>query len=241
MHAAVESWVTDRMRWVTATSGDERPTSNKQDAVRLLLLIHTASEELPLQLPLEAPHDAVAVLHSQVLLQKLDFWLRNPDYLANELLNRYEIDRNLEDLGLAEQILDSDEPEVRRYPMLRYLFGAYEPLDDALALLAAPRLVLKRRTRRGARVPVDYYLTEQGRAVALKIVADVPELGYYVDRARLVIELADGRRGSVLRDIQYLQREYAEAALGERIGGIAGRARQRLSDLRNDTSTAAAS
>jgi hypothetical protein len=30
------------------------------------------------------------IVRSQVRLQKLDFWLRNPDYLADELLNDYE-------------------------------------------------------------------------------------------------------------------------------------------------------
>jgi hypothetical protein len=209
----------------------DRPTSTKQDAVRLLLLIHTAADPVPSPPPGEAPRDAVAVLRTQVLLQKLDFWLRNPDYLANELLTRYEHDGDPQDLDLAEQILASDEPEVRRYPMLRYLFGAYEPLDDALAMLASPRLVLKRRTRHGARPPLDYYLTEKGQAVALQIVASVPELAYYVDRSRLVADLAGGRRGSALRDVQYLQQEYADTALGERIGGIAARARQRLADL----------
>ena len=214
-------------------SVSERPTSDLQDAVRLLLLIHTASEPVGSPEPPDAPPTAVAVLRSQVLLQKLDFWLRNPDYLANELLSRYERDGNIEDLDLAEEILSSEEPEARRYPMLRYLFGAYEPLDAALAILAVPGLVLQRRRRRGEGRPQrDYYLLAQGRAVAERIVSDVPELDYYVERTRLVVELAEGRRGSELRDIQYLQEEYANTAHGERIGGIAARARSRLAELR---------
>jgi len=32
---------------------------------------------------------AVSVVRTQIRLQKLDFWIRNPDYLANELLNDY--------------------------------------------------------------------------------------------------------------------------------------------------------
>jgi hypothetical protein len=222
----------------TALVDGERPTSTKQDAVRLLLLIHTAGEPVAAPRRPEAPPDAVAVLRGQVLLQKLDFWLRNPDYLANELLTRHETDGDPQDLDLAERILASDEPEVRSYPMLRFFFGAYEPLDDSLAMLAAPRLVLKRKTRTGRRPPLDYYLTEQGRRVALAIVADVPELSYYVDRARLVADLAGGRCGSALRDVQYLQQEYADAALNDRIGGIAGRARRRLDDLRRAAAAA---
>lgn len=45
----------------------------------------------------------------------------------------------------AGTILDSEEPEVRRYPMLRHHFGAYEPLDDALAVLRSAGLVARRR------------------------------------------------------------------------------------------------
>lgn len=52
---------------------DGRTTSVYQDAVRLLLLIAAAAEPLPHPGPTNAPPDAVAVLRSQVLLQKLDF------------------------------------------------------------------------------------------------------------------------------------------------------------------------
>ncbi len=177
------------------------------------------------------PVGAVAVLHSQVLLQKLDFWLRNPDYLADELISRFERDGNREDLDLARQILDSDEPEVRSYPMLRYLFGAYEPLDEALSVLRTPGLVVLRRRGVPGRVTQhDYYLTESGREAAQNIVSDVPELAWYAERSELVADLAAGRRGSALRDIQYLQPEYADAEIGSCIVGIVDRARRRLND-----------
>ncbi|MEU7384995.1 hypothetical protein AB0A91_34555 [Streptomyces sp. NPDC042207] len=70
----------------------------------------------------------MAVLHAESRLQKLDFWLRNPDYLADELLNDYERSREAVLLDLAGEILDSDEPEVCAIPMVRYLFGAFEQL-----------------------------------------------------------------------------------------------------------------
>jgi hypothetical protein len=208
-----------------------RTTSVYQDAVRLLLLIAQTAEPLPAPLPEDAPAGAVAVLHSQVLLQKLDFWLRNPDYLADELISRFERDGNSEDLDLARQILESDEPEVRSYQMLRYLFGAYEPLDEALSVLRTPGLVIRRkRGIPGRTTQHDYYLTEAGRDAARKIVEAVPDLAYYVERSKLVADLAAGRRGSALRDIQYLQPEYADAEMGTRIAGIADRARRRLKD-----------
>lgn len=208
---------------------DGRTTSVYQDAVRLLLLIDAAAEDLPDPQPTEAPSDAVAVLHSQLLLQKLDFWLRNPDYLADELISRFEREGNVEDLDLAHSILETDEPEVRSYPMLRYLFGAYEPLDEALSVLRAPGLVVRRKQgHAGHTKQHDYYLTVSGRAAAQAIMNTAPDLMYYVERSLLVADLAAGRRGSALRDIQYLQPEYADAALGTHIAGIADRARQRL-------------
>lgn len=113
--------------------------------------------------------------------------------------------------------------------MLRYLFGAYEPLDEALSVLRTPGLVVRRkRGEPGHTAQHDYYLTAAGRAAAQTIVDSLPELSYYVERAKLVCELAAGRRGSALRDIQYLQPEYADAEIGTRIVGIAKRARERL-------------
>lgn len=215
-----------------AQAAGERPTSVFQDAVRLLLLIAQAAGPLPALPPEDAPVGAVAVLHSQVLLQKLDFWLRNPDYLADELISRFELDGNREDLELARQILESDEPEVRSYQMIRHLFGAYEPLDEALSVLRTPGLVIRRKRGVPGRTSQhDYYLTEAGRDAARTIIGAVPELAYYAERSRLVADLAAGRRGSALRDIQYLQPEYADAEIGTRIIGIADRARRRLKDI----------
>ncbi len=209
-----------------------RTTSVYQDAIRLLLLISEAAEPLPDPLPAGAPEEAVAVLRSQVLLQKLDFWLRNPDYLADELITRFEAEGEERDLELARQILETDEPEVRSYQMLRYLFGAYEPLDEALSVLRTPGLIIRRRHGApGHTAQHDYYLTAAGRDAARQIMESVPEMTYYVERTRLVADLAGGRRGSELRDIQYLQPEYADAEIGTLIAGIADRTRTRLREL----------
>jgi hypothetical protein len=210
----------------------DRQTSLMQDSVRLLLLLNTASEPVADPPPEEAPAGSVGVVRGQVLLQKLDFWVRNPDYLANELLNRHEADGNEADLTLAQQILESDEPELRSYPMLRHLFGAYEPLDEALAVLAVPGLVFARRRGGPGRTIVwNYYVTAAGREAAEHAIAEVPALQYYVDRTQLVVDLAGGKRGTALKDIQYLQAEYADAALGRLIASIATRTRARLRKL----------
>ena len=119
-----------------------RQASLWQDAVRLLLLLDSAAK--PLDEDDEAPTDAAGVVHTQVRLQKLDFWVRYPDYLANELLNEYK--SHPDSPGLvdeAERILSSEEPDLRRFPMLRYRFGAFEQLDNALSVLVEKGLARK--------------------------------------------------------------------------------------------------
>ncbi|GAA2734000.1 hypothetical protein GCM10010439_55400 [Actinocorallia aurantiaca] len=176
---------------------------------------------------------AIGVVRSQVRLQKLDFWLRNPDYLANELLNDYAETGDDDFLETAAQILDSDEPEVRRYPMLRHHFGAYEPLEDALAVLRYGGLVAQRRRGTISRIRQhDYYLLAKGREVAEQIIGEAPVFSYYIDRVRLVLQLADNGTGSQLKDRQYKQPEYAEAVRGSRISSVRERARSRLAEYR---------
>ncbi|GAB3690419.1 hypothetical protein GCM10027597_46310 [Saccharopolyspora tripterygii] len=199
----------------------------------MLLLIDGAAEPLPSPAPEPALAEAVGVLSGQTRLQKLDFWLRSPDFLADELLNEYERTAEAELLVLAGRILDSEEPEVRRYPMLRHHFGAYEPLDDALAVLRSAGLIVRRRRGRvGHTRRHDYFLLARGRRVARTIITRAPVFRYYVDRVRLVLDLADGRGGNQLRDRQYLQAEYASTRRGAPIATITERVRDRLARLR---------
>lgn len=61
--------------------------SRVQHAIRLLALLRQAGEAA------DGPGDppgAVLVVRSELRLQALDFWLRNPDYLADELINEVE-------------------------------------------------------------------------------------------------------------------------------------------------------
>ncbi|SDH71541.1 hypothetical protein [Pseudonocardia oroxyli] len=212
-------------------------TSREQDAVRILLLLDNAGEPVDVaERTLPGLDTAVCVVRSTVRLQKLDFWLRNPDYLADELLNDYEVSLEQPLLDIAASILDSEEPEVRRYPMLRHKFGAWENIDNALAVLRGAGLAARKRRGTVERVrQSDYYLLEKGREVAREIVAAEPVFGYYVSRVRLVVQLADGLGGTQLKRRQYLQREYAETPLREHISSVAPRARARLATLRAAT------
>lgn len=212
-------------------------TTRMQDAVRLLMLINEAAEQLADEDVTDDPalDTAVGVVRTQVRLQKLDFWVRNPDYLANELLNDYVSgNRNPSLLQMASEILDSDEPELRRYPMLRYLFGAYEDLEDALAVLRQADLVVRRKKGRpGHVVQTNYFLLEAGQKMVTRIHVEFDELVWYSSRSALVVQLASGQGATELKDRQYIQEEYLKTPNGLRIPSIAERARKRLADIRS--------
>ncbi|MER8186980.1 hypothetical protein [Kitasatospora sp. NPDC094015] len=208
-----------------------RRASRWQDSVRLLLLINAAAKP-PADREVVPPL-TVGVVRTQVRLQKLDFWVRNPDYLAYELMNEYEATPDVPRLlEVAAEILESEEPDLRRFPMLRYKYGAFEELDDALAPLVERGLLRKTQVLGHERVVEHiYFLLEQGRQVAQSMVAEAPALAWYAVRTRLVVDLVDGLGGSQLKDRQYLLRDYADTPWGRHIGPITGQARERLREL----------
>jgi hypothetical protein len=217
-------------------SAEDPVTSREQDAVRILLLLDGSGESVDdTERALPGLSRTVCVVRTTVRLQKLDFWLRNPDYLADELLNDYETSREEPLLAMAASILDSEEPEVRRYPMLRHKFGAWENIDNAMAILRGAGLAARKRRGTIERVrQSDFYLLDEGRRVARDIVAAEPVFQYYVERVDLVVRLADGLGGTQLKKRQYLQREYADTPLREHISTVAPRARARLAALQAD-------
>jgi DNA-binding HxlR family transcriptional regulator len=216
-----------------------RKATRSQDAVRLLLLIDAAAQQLTEEDA--APAATVGVVHTQVRLQKLDFWVRNPDYLAYELMNEYEQAPDETGLlDLAAEILESEEPDVRRFPMLRHKFGAFEELDDALAPLVERGLIRKtQRLGRKRIVEHIYFLLERGRDVAGSLVVEAPALKWYLDRTRLVVALVDGLGGTQIKDRQYLQQDYADTPWRQYIAPITEQARARLVELKQTLKTSA--
>jgi len=176
----------------------------------------------------------VGVLEGQARLQALDFWMRYPDYLANELLNLYEAGGSKTLLTIARSIFDDREPDLRHLPMIRYHFGAFEPLDNALSILRAADLIRIRRDGQPGKIARHIYLlTTRGSEAMETLAAAASELAWYRDRAALVAEVAGGQGGTALKDRQYLQQEYAETDLSQPIQPIAVRVLERLQGLEN--------
>ncbi|WP_329612519.1 hypothetical protein OG244_03765 [Streptomyces brevispora] len=181
----------------------------------------------------DAPGGAVAVIFGQKRLQALDFWLRNPDYLADELLNQIEngsIADSAWALDQAGALLEGDEPEISRYPMVRWRFGAWEALDDALSLLFAHGLVdVVAVGEPPAKVERwDYYLLAAGRDLVAELRSDAPDLAWYDERAAVVVTVAGQRSGSQLKELQYQRAEYERTVWKASISGITDRVRERL-------------
>lgn len=156
----------------------------------------------------------------------MDFWVRNPDHFAHALLDTYELDGKASWLRNARDILGSEEPEVRRDAMAKYLWGAYEPIDTGIAPLISYGLAQTQRhpeTRRRS-----FFLLRRGAEVAELMTDELPEARWYAARATLVGELCRGRTGEDLARMQYQQPEYANAPNGETIASIAQQVRARL-------------
>jgi hypothetical protein len=204
----------------------DEPTRQFRDAMRLLFILTHCGEVVASPSPVET---AAKVITSQKRLQKMDFWVRNPDHLAHALLDAYSEKSDTKWLRYAKGILDSEEPEVRRDAMTKYLFGAFEPIDTGIAPLISYGLVRTLRhpqTRRQR-----FFLLERGAGIAGRMEAEMPEARWYAQRSRLVGELCFGRSGEDLARMQYQQPQYANAPNGETIAPIAAEVRARLAAM----------
>jgi hypothetical protein len=212
-------------------------TTREQDAVRLLMLLRHAGDRAEAG---DAQHvggvdpDAVvATIQGEQRLQAMDFWLRNPDYLADELLDLYEVTGDPSHVRAARRIILDEEPDLRTYPMLRYRYGAWERLDDSMGLLRTYGLATD--SRRGAQLlgRRDFFLLARGDDAAVDLVTRVPELAWYADRAKLVRAVAGDTGGTELKLRQKLQNEYVHTTWLTPIGSIRARVQLRIESLRD--------
>lgn len=197
-----------------------------QHAIRLLVLLDGCGDPVAQG----DPEGCVAVIRAELRLQALDFWLRNPDYLAGELLSMLEVGDLPADeyLPVIEDLLESPEPDLHWYPMPRWHHGAYEAIDDAFSVLSAYGLAQVRRKggiRKTARS--QFFLTDAGRT-AVDDLRSEEVLSWYTDEVKLVALVAGSDVGSKLKQRQYQQAEYARTKLGTNIAPIHAGVRERV-------------
>lgn len=208
--------------------------TTSQVAARLLVLMDKLGQD-PTPSDLEAFPDAVKVVRATSRLAKLDFWLRNPDYLADELLN--DVEAGVLDVGTglahAERMLTGDAPTIHLLPMQRYKYGAWELPDNAMALLKSHRFIDSHRTAEpdddnANRARRDYFLLKDGAETLAQMRALVPQLDWYDHQADAIKQLSVGQSGAAARVRQYEQPEYASTPVGATIGPILERTRIRF-------------
>ena len=188
------------------------------DAIRLLFIIQAGGKKLA------DINDYYSVFEGETRLMAFDFWVRYPDYLAHELRELGQRTDRLHYEELAANILKSEEPELRRIPMIRYLFGAYERPDNALAILKSRKLIyISRKLLANKHKETDFYLTHTGNIKCTEIITQAPVLNWYRDRANLVAEIAGNRGGKALKARQYEQLSYATTKRGDFIPPISSK------------------
>lgn len=202
--------------------------SEYRDAIRILfLLVEGSVTNLEATTVREYPRR----FEGETRLQALDFWVRYPDYLADELLTQFEETGAPSLHAAARAIFDNDEPSEKAIPMLRRYFGAYEPLDTVLAILVVAGLVRPVTIHHPTAHPRHFLLTHASLDICTKIVQEHPIFGWYAERAKLVLQIANGRGGSALKQRQHEQKEYHEAQLYDLIPTIADRVRDKLEKI----------
>lgn len=199
-----------------------------RDAIRLLFILVEGSQPLG-----EVRDGASSIFRGEARLHALDFWVRYPDYLAAELLDRFDQEKRVEDFDLADLIMSSQEPDVRRLPMIRYFFGAFDPIDNAVSILKSRQLVsITGRKSGGKVIETNFLVFPKAFEVCENAVKAAPVLQWYRERAKVVCDIAGSVTGGVLKNRQYARSPYAKTGLGHEIPSIAGDVRQRLEDIK---------
>jgi hypothetical protein len=208
--------------------------STSQTAARILVLLDKLGQT-PTPAELATMTGAVKVIRAMSRLAKLDFWLRNPDYLADELLTDIEngILAPADALPHVARMLEGEAPVLHLYPMKRYKYGAWELPDNALALLRSYRFIDHHRVAEvdadnAGKARRDYFLLEAGQKALGDMRDDVKQLSWYDAQADAIKLLAVAASGASARKRQYEQPEYAETPIGHDIAPILPRTRQRF-------------
>lgn len=199
-----------------------------RDALRVLFIIRAGAT-----VPEPALQNIVSIFRGEARLHAFDFWIRNPDYLAAELLDLFETSHDAAYLTAVDSIFANEEPDLRRLPMIRYFFGAFERLDDSLSLLRSRELIKITGVKHNQKVQeTDFLLTNRGEQFCLTCLKEAPPLSWYSERAQLVASIAGDRSGSALKQKQYERASYAETAIGGIIPSIAAETAARLKQLK---------
>lgn len=160
----------------------------------------------------------------------MDFLVRYPDYLADALLDLFEENSEPCLLAAVQKIFQTDEPSVRLIRMVRWNFGAYQNVEDALAMLSYYGLVqpMQLKGNEGNVLRYEYSISPKAILFLDDCLLNYPDLSWYRDRMVLVMRVAEGKSGSKLKDWQYEHPSYGNTLHGDFIPSIRDQVEKRL-------------
>lgn len=164
------------------------------------------------------------IFKSEQRIQKIDFLLRNPDYLSYELLNIAKKDTSLKDeiCDVVKNIFDNKEPIFKRLEMERFFFGAYEDIDNVIAFLKSIDFIDFSSKKRIDLKTIEkkYFITQCAIDKYDSTIKTLPTILWYVDRCNLIKKYFGNLNGSQLRIAQYTIPEYRNTSYHEYINDI---------------------
>lgn len=191
-----------------------------KDRIRIFFIIYFFAEKYN-----EIEHiDCTKVLRTEVKIQKLDFLIRNPDYLCYELLDicdRQDVNRD-EIKAIIKRIFNTQEPQIRRLEMERFFFGAYEDIDNIIAFLVSVGFLEFTTERNIALRVVEkcYYVTKLADDKMKQHLPHGSSLNWYVDRCFLIKKFFGDYSGTDLKNLQYKIPQYKNTTYRENIRNI---------------------
>jgi hypothetical protein len=194
-----------------------------KDRLRIFLILYVFSDpytdtELP---------NVRKIFQSEQRIQKIDFLLRNPDYLCHELLEKAKSNSSLkaEIKAVVRNIFATKEPTIKRLEMEKFFFGAYEDIDDVIAFLKGIGFIdfsSKRRADLKTTIEKKYFITQYAIDKFESVIGSLPSIEWYVNRCNLIKKYFGDLSGSQLRISQYQIDEYKNTSYNEYIGSING-------------------
>lgn len=164
------------------------------------------------------------IFKSEVRIQKIDFLIRNPDYLAYELLliAANEQSKKQEVKQIVKSIYDTAEPQLRRLEMERFFFGAYEDIDDVIAFLKSIGFIgfTSKKSSDLKTIDKQYFVTQYAINKVNSAIIILPALEWYAKRCELIKKYFGNLSGSQLKVSQYQIDEYRNTSFKNFIGEI---------------------
>lgn len=201
--------------------------TNEQKAMRLFAVLVAGCR------PITPPTGQdVAIFEGETRLNALMFWLRNPDYLGWELLDLYEATGDGDMLALVARMIEDEEPVLRRDAMAKWRFGAFEPIDDEMAILSSRGLVRTVMHLTGSKSAGNDFVLLSGSLELADRLADNIGYHWYAERMKIVLRVAGSETGGgALKDRQYRHPDYATTRGRDYIPPITTRLVARLEAL----------